>query len=110
MIKVDNKQELDTELVKTKSVLALFYASWCPHCMRFVPFFNKKASGLGFGNIVHVLLDDYDNPLWDDYDVSAVPTIILFEEGNIRCRLDGRFGRGISEEQLVTWLEESKRP
>ena len=110
MVKVDSQQELDIELAKTKSVLALFYASWCPHCMRFVPFFNKKTSGLGFESIVHVLLDNFDNPLWDDYDVSAVPTIILFEEGKVCRRLDGRLGRGISEEQLVTWLEQFKQP
>jgi thioredoxin 1 len=106
VIKVDNKQDLDTELAKTKRVLALFYASWCPYCMRFVPFFNKKVLGQEFGSVIHVLLDDYDNPLWDDYGVSAVPTAILFEDGKVCNRLDGRLGGGLKEEQFVTWLQD----
>ncbi len=110
MIKVDNKRDLDAELAKTKSVLALFYSSWCPYCVRFVPFFNKKTASLSLGSIVHVLLEDNDNPLWDEYGISAVPTIILFEEGKVCRRLDGRLGRGLSEEQFVAWLEELKQP
>ncbi len=105
MIKVDNKQDLDAEL-NNKSVLAIFYSSWCPYCMRFVPIFSKKVAEKKIENIVHVLLDDYDNPLWDDYGISAVPTIILFENGKVASRLDGRLGSGLSEGQFLTWLKE----
>jgi thioredoxin 1 len=110
MIKVDNKQALDAELARAKRVLVLFYASWCPHCMRFMPFFEEKTSLSGFSNIVHMLLDDYDSPLWDTYDVSAVPTIILFEDGKISRRLDSRPGSCIKDEKFVAWLEEIKPP
>ena len=67
MIEVDNKQDLNKELKKNGKVLALFYASWCPFCISFVPVFDKKVVNLNVGNVIHVLLDDYDNPLWDDY-------------------------------------------
>ena len=108
MIKISNKQDLDVELKKSKNVLAIFYSSWCPYCMRFVPTFDKKAPSLGVKNVIHVLLDDYDNSLWDDYDVPAVPTIILFEEGKVCKRLDGQLGRGLSEEKFENWIEEVK--
>ena len=108
MIEVDNKQDLDSELKKNKKVLVLFYASWCPYCMNFVPVFDKKAVNMGFGSVIHVLLDDYGNPLWDDYSIGAVPTVILFEEGKVCRRLDGKFGVGLSEKQLKIWLEEFK--
>ena len=106
MIEVDNKQNLDTELKKNKKVLVLFYASWCPYCVNFVPSFDRKT--VGFGSVIHVLLNDYDNPLWDDYSISAVPTVIFFEEGKVCRRLDGKFGVGLSEKQLKVWLEEFK--
>ena len=61
---------------------------------------------LGFDRILHVLLDDYDNPLWDDYDVAAVPTVIVFEEGKVSSRLDGRLGRGLPVAQFLGWLKE----
>jgi thioredoxin 1 len=108
MIEVDNEQDLNEELKKNVKVLVLFYASWCPYCMAFVPVFNKKVGSFGVGPVVHVLLDDYDNRLWDDYDIEAVPTVIFFEKGKFCRRLDGRFGAGLSEKQLVVWLEQFK--
>jgi thioredoxin 1 len=108
MIEVNSKQDLDTELKKNKKTLALFYASWCPYCTNFVPVFDKKVFGFGFGSVIHVLLDDYDNPLWDDYSIGAVPTVIFFKEGTVGRRLDGKFGVGLSEKQFKVWLEESR--
>ena len=63
MIKVDDQHSLNEQLKKNGKVLALFYASWCPYCMAFVPVFNKKVGSLSVGSVIHVLLDDYDNPL-----------------------------------------------
>ena len=110
MIEVDNKQDLDDQLKSNEKVLVLFYASWCPYCMRFVPVFDKKIVKSSFGNVIHVLLDDYDNPLWDDYSIEAVPTLIFFEKGKVSRRLDGKSGVGLNEKQLTIWLEEFKVP
>ena len=46
--------------------------------------------------------------LWDDFDIPAVPTIILFEDGKVSKRLDGRLGSGLSEEEFKTWISEFK--
>ena len=107
MVETDNKQDLDAVLQKSKKVLVLFYASWCPYCMRFVPIFRRKIFGFDKISVVEVLLDDYDNPLWDDYSVGAVPTIILFEDGKVSTRLDGKLGSGLSEKQLDDWLKKA---
>jgi thioredoxin 1 len=109
MIKVYSKQELKAELENSKQVLALFYASWCSYCMRFLPIFEEGIAELKFEKTIHVMLDDYNNTLWDDFYVSAVPTIILFEEGKVSKRLDGRLGAGLKEERFRTWLYELKR-
>ena len=108
MIKIDTCKDLDLELSKNKHILVLFYATWCPYCVRSVPNFNKKAVSLGFQNIIHVLLDDYDNQLWDDFDIPAVPTIIYFEDGKVSKRLDGKLGSGLSEREFNVWIEEFK--
>ncbi len=105
MIQVDSQASLNAELSKSNRVLAIFYATWCPYCMRFVPLFRDQVSSRGFSHVVEVILDDYDNPLWDEYGVAAVPTIILFEGGKILSRLDGRLGRGLSEEQFLGWIK-----
>ena len=44
---VNNENDLD-EILKTKeSVIALFYASWCPFCKKFLPIFMSNAEGEG---------------------------------------------------------------
>jgi thiol-disulfide isomerase/thioredoxin len=108
MIEVDNQQDLNEELKKNGKVLAIFYASWCPYCVAFVPVFNKKVGNFSVGPVIHVLLDDYDNPLWDDYDIEAVPTVIFFEKGKVCKRLNGRFGVGLNEKQFAVWLSQFK--
>jgi len=108
MIKVDNSQSLNEELERNEKVLALFYASWCPYCMTFLPDFNKNVETFNSGTVVHVLLDDYDNPMWDDYGIEAVPTVIFFERGEVSKRLDGKFGAGLKAKQFKEWLAKSK--
>lgn len=108
MIKVDNSEDFSRELEKHEKALAIFYASWCPYCMAFVPVFNSEVEGFTGGTVIHVILDDYDNPLWDDYAVEAVPTVIYFEKSKVATRLDGRFGVGLTEKQLKEWLRKIK--
>jgi thiol-disulfide isomerase/thioredoxin len=108
MIQTDKQEILCAELAKHQRVLVLFFASWCPFCMRFVPVFDKEAQTLGVDDVVHVQLDDYDSPLWDSYNVAAVPTIILFEDGKISSRLDAQLGVGLSMKQFQTWVTQQR--
>jgi len=105
MIEVSNKCDLEIQLRQNERTLALFYASWCPYCRSFLPIFTNISSNQGDSSTLRVKVDDYDNPLWNDYAIQAVPTVILFDQGNVVSRLDGRFGYGLSEQQFKEWLE-----
>jgi thioredoxin 1 len=107
MIEVNNKNGLDSQLKLNKTVLALFYASWCPYCRSFLPIFDKAVVKFDFASVLRVNVDDYDNPLWDDYCIGVVPTVILFNEGKVCRRLDGIFGEGLSAKQLDDWLKKT---
>jgi thioredoxin 1 len=107
MIEVNNKNGLDSQLKRNKMVLALFYASWCPYCRRFLPIFDRAVVKWGFASVLRVNVDDYDNSLWDGYCIDAVPTVILFNEGKVCRRLDGIFGEGLSAKQLDDWLKKT---
>ena len=107
MKRVDNKRDLDSYLGQNRRVLALFCSSWCPFCERFFTAFDRKVARSDFNEVLRVYLDDDDNPLWEDYSVESVPTVILFENGSVRRRLDGRLGEGLSEKQLVEWLKKA---
>jgi thioredoxin-like negative regulator of GroEL len=105
MIEVSDKYDLKRQLKKSKRVIVLFYASWCPYCRNFLAVFEKNATKGGFNLALRVKVDDYANPLWDDYSIRVVPTVIFFDEGKVCRRLNGRFGQGLSEKQLKEWLE-----
>src|SRR3990172_4778590 len=105
MEEVSEKRNLDRILKQNKHVLALFCSSWCPFCRSFFPAFNKGIAKYRFERGIHVYLEDDDNPLWEEYSVEAVPTVILFEKAHVSSRLDAEFGEGLSENQFREWLE-----
>lgn len=104
MNRIQRKSQLAKILSQNKKVLALFYSSWCPFCQGFLPSFERKVVKTDFDMVLHVVVDDYDNPLWEGYSIEAVPTVILFELGTVLKRLDGRLGRGLNEKEFNEWL------
>ena len=106
MLEVSNKFDLEKQIMMSNRVLSLFYASWCPFCRSFLPLFAKNTSNHNSYMILYVKIDDYDNPLWEEYSINAVPTIILFKDGKVSRRLDGRFGHGLREIEFKRWIEE----
>lgn len=106
MLEVNNKADLTKKLNQNKRVLALFSSSWCPFCQRFAKAFNANVANCKVDLILRVNMDDYDSPLWDEYNVDAVPTLILFENGQIKSRLDAGSGTGLNEKQFTDWTTE----
>lgn len=106
MMKVFNsKSELEEHTRKSKRALILFCASGCPFCQEFFPTFDKMVVKQDFDMVQRVYIDDYDNPLWEDYAIEAVPALILFEEGKLKCRLDSKLGSGLKEKTFKEWLK-----
>ena len=105
MIEVSDKEELQSLLRNKKGVLALFYASWCPFCRSFRSTFEKLVAKKGFNHAIHVNIDDYENPLWTEYSIDAVPTVIFFDCGQATHRLDGQLGQGLNEIQFLRFID-----
>ena len=105
MIEVSSRKDLESQLLNEKKVLALFYASWCPFCTRFLPVFKRAAAEAKFAVFLMVRIDDYNNPLWEDYDIEAVPTAIFLVEGKVQRRLDADLGGGLGIREFDEWLE-----
>jgi thioredoxin 1 len=105
MLEVNNKPDLTNQVNQNKRVLALFSSSWCPFCQRFAKAFTTNVDTCKVDLVLRVNMDDYDSPLWDEYDVDAVPTLILFENGEIKCRLDAGSGSGLNEKQFTDWIK-----
>ena len=82
-------------------IIALFYASWCPFCARFVPVFKQQAQGKERN---FLLVQDDKETLGDKYSIGIFPTVLFFEKGVLTKRLDGIAGVGLQEKQLVEFV------
>ena len=105
MIEVNRKIDFDGQLAKNKRVLALFYTSWCPFCRRFMKIFKDDTEKKTFDMILSVKLDDYSNPIWEEYSIENVPTVLFFDNGNVVKRLDGKAGLGLTKSQFTDLLD-----
>ena len=106
-ILVDNEQGLKDNLKANQRAIALFYASWCPFCVDFLPVFQKCAEGEGLGFLV---VQDDQETMGDRYAVEVVPTVLFFEKGKVAKRLDGVLGVGLNEKKLTDFIDICRQP
>jgi thioredoxin 1 len=101
--------QFDSLLASKEKALVMFYADWCPFCQRFKPVFESaittKSTSNGYKFYASKVNDD-DNPLWDRFSISAVPTLIAFDKGKIISRRDAKMGIGLNESDLDSLLKE----
>jgi thioredoxin 1 len=98
MSRVDVGCSLEEILKSKDNVFVLFYASWCPFSQSFLPVFNNFSQNKSH-NCTRVVIDDKAS-LCEKYSVDIVPTVILFEKGEVKKRLDGVPGEGLTEKKL----------
>ncbi|MCX5814623.1 MAG: thioredoxin domain-containing protein [Proteobacteria bacterium] len=98
---VKNDSDLREILRNKDRVIALFHASWCPFCIRFLPIFQKhdEKEGRHF-----VIAQDDQETIAEQYSVKVYPTVLYFEKGVIAKRLDGVLGVGLDEKQLTEFV------
>jgi thioredoxin 1 len=101
--------EFDKLLSSKEKSLVMFYADWCPFCQRFKPIFesaNDTKSAINRYTFYESKINDDDNPLWDRFAISAVPTLVAFDNGKIVSRRDAKLGVGLNHSELDSILKE----
>jgi len=109
-IEVSSKVELDKQVSQHERVLAFFASLHCPFCQRFAKIFDTHITKCNIDLTVHVNMDDFNSPLWDQYNVNAIPTLILFENSIIKNRLNASSGTGLTEQQFTEWIKTINTP
>ena len=104
MSKLDIGFELENAVKNIERVFVLFYASWCPYSQRFLQIFHRIAENNR--DCLRVITDDKAS-LVEKYSVDTVPTVLMFENGEVTKRLDGEPGAGLEEAQLRKLLAEN---
>lgn len=67
-------------------VAVMFTADWCGYCRPFLRHFKRIQQGWV------VDASDEDDPVWDNYALRVVPTVILFENGVPAKKWEGALG------------------
>ncbi len=102
-----NLEEFDSKVLNSdKTKLVLFYATWCPYCSNFKPTFESAT--VYNAEKVGTIIDDDDNPLWDRFNIQAVPTIIVFQNGKIISRRDAKKNLGLTKSDMDSIVKELK--
>jgi thioredoxin 1 len=84
-----NAAEFDTVIHSGDKVLVDFFATWCGPCKFIAPVLEELGEELAPGQQI-VKLDIDENPqVANAYQVTAVPTMILFQDGREVNRLIG---------------------
>ncbi len=77
-----------------------FAARWCPVTRRFLPGFVAERGKLG-GTLAIADITEWESPLWETFRIRITPTVIVFHDGRVERRVDGRRFFGISPSALA---------
>ena len=95
--------ELKKKIAKGR-IVALFYASWCHDSKGYLPTFDACVPGATC-EVIKVRIDEDANPIWDEFKIEFVPTIVLFENGKEKRRAEHGRGHYLGKEELLALLK-----
>ena len=87
-------QNFEEEVLKSEiPVLVDFFATWCGPCKMLAPVISDVAERYGGKVKVGKVNVDEENELAMKYQISSIPTLVLFKDGkiiNIKVRLSSK--------------------
>ncbi len=102
MIRVTEKDIAQKTKAKT---IVLFRADWCPYCRRFKPIFDSYEGKTGAA-LAEAVVNEDEDPLWDRYNITVVPTIVAFQNGKEVARKSGKPAMGLSKDDMEALLKQ----
>jgi len=83
-------QNFEAEVLKSSApVLVDFWAEWCMPCRMLAPTIEKIAKGYAGKVKVGKLDTDANRDVAAKYSISAIPTVILFRDGQVAQKFVG---------------------
>lgn len=83
------KGKFDALVNQSQPVLVDFYADWCGPCQMMAPVLKEVASEMGDQLKVIKIDVDKNQPIAQKFGVRSIPTLILFQNGEIKWKKAG---------------------
>ena len=101
-IKNCNENDFENEVLKSSlPVIVDFWAEWCGPCKMLTPILEELSNEMKNEiNVVKVNLDE-NQDLAMKYSIRSIPTLLLFNEGNL---IDTKVGL-LPKSEIVTWFK-----
>ena len=94
------KENFETEVLNSdKPVLVDFWAEWCGPCRMVAPLLDEIASEKDNVRIAKVNVDQ-NQELAMQYQVSSIPTFVLFKDGQVADRMLGALPKSAFEDLI----------
>lgn len=87
-----------------RTVAVVFHADWCEFCKDFKQIFHSLEKTTNF-EFAEANISDEKDPLWNRYNITVVPTIIVFRKAKPIYRKDGILGKGLAEKDVKEMIE-----
>lgn len=95
-------ENYDEEVLKSdKPVLVDFWATWCGPCKMLAPIIDEIAEEYAGKVKVGKVNVDEQPELAGAFDISSIPTVIVFEKGQVKGILKGYRAKADFEELLA---------
>jgi thioredoxin 1 len=98
------------ETVKSSStpILVDFWAEWCGPCKAIAPVLKELSTELA-GKVTIAKLDvDAHGDIAQRFNVMSIPTLLIFNNGEVQKRLVGAKGKGQLLQELAEFLPTSR--
>ena len=83
------RDNFETEVIcSDKPVLLDFWASWCGPCRQVLPILDEIAAERSDIKVCKVNVDE-EGELAERFDITTIPTLIVFKEGEITAQSSG---------------------
>ncbi len=95
MVKAINEQTFNQEVLQSHiPVVVSFWAPWCGVCRLIEPLLHQIQSSQGSSFKIVRINADENFHLARTYRLKSLPTLLIFEGGELRQRLDPQFFKG----------------